>query len=362
MSSDAPGDGGDRHGRRASIGNLVKRVKTVMRRKSSTAQATQAGESSSTAPITATAGPATVQESVSSSQPAEMGTQGGSPLNVGSQGEDSRQPGPSMRSTTRQERVQELFAKYDIAIDPDEVLSSRAQEYPDRIHRPIRMRVHRTCHRCKTTFGPDKTCVNCHHRKCTKCPRYPVKKPKKQVVDSGSGPAGKRSSPEPPSTAGALRTRKEDTNIHKSVQPAVSRFCHKCDTMFDPPNQSTCQGCGHNRCTRCLQQPKKAKRWPDAYARDASGEEENQPPQPDRVYRKPKARVKWFCEKCGDGFLAKSKICKCGHERCDTCKRMPPKKVRPSVDPDVLKAVEAKLAELDLNPLSAPTTVTVTVP
>ena len=39
-----------------------------------------------------------------------------------------------------------------------------------------------------------------------------------------------------------------------------------------------------------------------------------------------------------------------------------PKKVRQSVDPELIKAVEAKLALLNADPLTSPTTMTVTVP
>ena len=201
---------------------------------------------------------------------------------------------------------------------------TNTQQFPDRIHKPIRMRVHRTCHRCKTTFGPDKTCPGCQHRRCTKCPRYPVKKPKKQKAEASTAFVERRDSPEPPPPGPPKRTKRDYTNVHRPARPGVSRFCHKCETQFDLPNQSTCQNCGHNRCTRCLREPMKSKRWPDAYAADEFSEEGDKPIASDRVYRKPKARVKWFCEKCGEGYLANSKSCeKCGHGRCQSCKRVP---------------------------------------
>ena len=204
-------------------------------------------------------------------------------------------------------------------------MPANIREYPERIHKPIRMRVHRTCHRCKTTFGTDKTCVNCQHRRCTKCPRYPVKKTRKETLSPGATAAGRNDDDEdPPRPPGIRRTRRDDTNIHKPTQQAVGRFCHKCDTQFDPPNQSTCQNCGHSRCTRCLREPTKSRKWPDAYTTVTPDEDGNEPILPDRIYRKPKARVRWYCEKCGQGFFEKSKTCeKCGHERCESCNRMP---------------------------------------
>ena len=320
-------------------------------------------------------------DNVYSTETAQTAGGSGSPLDVDPTAEDTKIPLPPTRNAAQRDRIQNLFAKYGIEVDPEEIATATAQQYPERIHKPVRMRVHRMCHRCKTTFGPDKTCANCQHRRCTKCPRYPAKKVKNQTVTPGTAAAPRKDSQDPPAPAGTRRTRKDDTNIHKPIRQAVSRFCHRCDTQFDLPNRSTCQNCGHNRCTRCLQEPPNSKRWPGVYAADAPVGDDDQPIPPDRIHRKPKARVRWFCDKCTAGFLEKSKTCeKCGHERCEFCTRVPyvifqlafstfpsaniilrPKKTRENVDPDILKAVEAKLAQFSMSSLTPPTAVAVTV-
>jgi hypothetical protein len=44
----------------------------------------------------------------------------------------------------------------------------------DRVRRPIKMRIRRTCHRCSTLFVADATeCTQCSHIRCKKCPRDP---------------------------------------------------------------------------------------------------------------------------------------------------------------------------------------------
>ncbi|CAD6499153.1 BgTH12-04805 [Blumeria graminis f. sp. triticale] len=54
--------------------------------------------------------------------------------------------------------------------------SNWAEPETYRIEKPIRVRVLRFCHRCKTTFGSNTLCVICEHTKCKKCTRTPLKK------------------------------------------------------------------------------------------------------------------------------------------------------------------------------------------
>lgn len=42
-----------------------------------------------------------------------------------------------------------------------------------RTQRPIRQRIHTTCHQCGTRFGLSRECRNCGHRRCDACPREP---------------------------------------------------------------------------------------------------------------------------------------------------------------------------------------------
>ncbi|KAF7596358.1 hypothetical protein BBP40_002102 [Aspergillus hancockii] len=76
----------------------------------------------------------------------------------------------------QEEKARALFAKYGLTLEPGEWKSPNPAIKVQRVAKPIRMRVRRNCHRCQTTFGPDKLCVNCQHVRCKKCPRYPAAK------------------------------------------------------------------------------------------------------------------------------------------------------------------------------------------
>ncbi|GKZ23969.1 hypothetical protein AbraIFM66951_010221 [Aspergillus brasiliensis] len=75
----------------------------------------------------------------------------------------------------QEEKARALFAKYGLTLEPGE-WRSPSDTTVQRVVRPIRMRVRRTCHRCQTTFGPNKVCVNCQHVRCKSCPRHPSTK------------------------------------------------------------------------------------------------------------------------------------------------------------------------------------------
>ncbi|KAK4934371.1 hypothetical protein LTR28_010692, partial [Elasticomyces elasticus] len=43
-----------------------------------------------------------------------------------------------------------------------------------------------------------------------------------------------------------------------------------------------------------------------------------------RMYRRPKQRVRWSCERCRSPFVDSTRVCAtCGHERCEQCLRDP---------------------------------------
>ncbi|KAL3257190.1 hypothetical protein ABHI18_007029 [Aspergillus niger] len=75
----------------------------------------------------------------------------------------------------QEEKARALFAKYGLTLEPGE-WRSPSDTTVQRVVRPIRMRVRRTCHRCQTTFGPNKVCVNCQHVRCKSCPHHPSTK------------------------------------------------------------------------------------------------------------------------------------------------------------------------------------------
>lgn len=82
-------------------------------------------------------------------------------------------PVPAPPRMSAAERAQELFKKHGLDISAvDWPLSNVPQG--ERVQKDIRMRVHRSCHKCGTTYtGADKVCCSCGHKRCTKCPRNP---------------------------------------------------------------------------------------------------------------------------------------------------------------------------------------------
>lgn len=237
---------------------------------------------------------------------------------------------------TQQDKARALFEKYGLKLEPHEwqITATRPSE---RVEKPIRMRIHRHCHRCQTTFGPDKVCSGCNHTRCKKCPRYPVKKKKQQraaqaetaappeaVTDEAGAKteeavtAKTKSRGSPPLTIN--KNGKE--LVRRKPRQAVRRTCHLCEALF-VRGQKTCEGCKHVRCSLCPRDPPKLHKYPNGYPNDAEPPPELYPLM-EREYRKPRVRVRWTCHTCEGIFKEGSKTCaKCNHERCDQCSRWP---------------------------------------
>lgn len=180
------------------------------------------------------------------------------------------------RAALQQEKARALFEKYGLTLEPHEWATPPTTDRVERVQKPIRMRVHRQCHRCQTTFGVDKVCVQCGHKRCKTCPRYPVKKPKhaqeqpsKVAGVGGLAVAGEKApAPAPAPTAlEAERARierkyrltipaKHETQdrVRKDVRQRVHRACHRCERAF-ARGEKSCTGCGHVRCTKCPRDP-----------------------------------------------------------------------------------------------------------
>ncbi|KAF2143861.1 uncharacterized protein K452DRAFT_268304 [Aplosporella prunicola CBS 121167] len=345
MSSPGPDD------RRQSIGKYVKRLRTVLKRKDSTKDSSSASDSKKP---TAQAQAPKPTQAQASAQAVESKPKPESKPVTSTTGQTAYQ-----RSAAQQERARALFAKYGLTLEAHEwITTGAANDNVQRVEKPIRMRVHRQCHRCMTTFGADRVCQKCEHTRCKKCPRYPIKKKGKEPETSAAAATTKT----PEKTAAAKPAKKPEYLTIKSrtggpdlerrpPKQRVRRTCHKCGDLFIPPTATVCTGCSHTRCTKCPRDPAKKKKWPDGYPGDApASESESEPevhrqPKPERTWRKPRMRVRWQCEDCDTFFVDKSKECaNCGHERCPTCTRLPPKKIKKEPDPETLRAVEEKLA------------------
>lgn len=128
------------------------------------------------------------------------------------------------------DKTVKLLAKYnlDLVYDPP----SRKVEPQERVSKPIKMRVRFTCHRCNTTFGHERECISCQHRRCSRCTRYPPKKAKKKQAAAPGAP--------------------EDA-AQPSMAPDRQCACHMCQTDILQETQE-CPNCHHKICDQCLKE------------------------------------------------------------------------------------------------------------
>ncbi|CRG84352.1 hypothetical protein PISL3812_01649 [Talaromyces islandicus] len=245
-------------------------------------------------------------------------------------------------STVQQERARALFAKYGLTLEPEEWMSPRNLEV-QRVEKPIRMRVRRTCHRCQTIFGSDKVCASCQHVRCKKCPRHPPARTKEEkdarvlAKAQGKGPeiASKLVAI---AAAGAAGPVPAVIPVKKPKQPLT--------IPSRTGGQDLCENCAHIRCKKCPRDPPKLDKYPDGYP----GDVDPPPERPQRVWRKPRMRVRYFCHQCENPLITGEQACSnCGQEKGPETRRDPPKKPKPELDPEVVRRVQERLASLQVN-------------
>ncbi|PHH64588.1 hypothetical protein CDD81_4199 [Ophiocordyceps australis] len=319
--------------RSKALAKVLSKVKTVLKR----------GEGSSRAP-----GPSkTKGESAShqskpspSSKPAEAraryeGLQGVTKLT---------------RSQLFEERAKKLAERYGIDIKPSDWPCPTLDDTVLRVNKPIRIRVRRTCHRCASTFSAAKLCPNCDHSRCKKCPRYPPKRTEAEKLASRERMEIflKANRDNPPMVAdyayydhGIVLKRPSKTGgqdlYYKKPRQRVRRSCHECYTIFKVGSKE-CHQCGHLRCTDCPRDPPKKDKYPFGYPGDVFG---------------PNSVARYACERCETIYPPDATyhtMCKrCGCEMSDASPRVMPRKMDPEPDPEILKAIQAKLELLKLS-------------
>lgn len=155
---------------------------------------------------------------------------------------------PKEVSAIQEEKARALFAKYGLTLEPGEWTAPVTGGAP-RVEKQVRMRVHRTCHRCQTSFGSDRVCSNCQHTRCKKCPGRPkpkVAKGKGIAVDDGTTKTGE---------ALTMAHRTSGKEMTRSVPTQrVRRTCHECQTLF-VGKAVQCENCKHKRCPECPRDP-----------------------------------------------------------------------------------------------------------
>ena len=161
----------------------------------------------------------------------------------------------------QEEKARAVFAKYGLFLEPREWARPGRTEC-ERIEKAVRIRVHRQCHRCQTTYGSEKVCMQCDHTRCKKCPRSPVRGFRdSQVEPRGSMTASMpvAATPKAPRKSYAnpliLPSKKSGCDlVRKAPQHRVRRICHGCNSMFIG-KAAECAVCHHVRCTSCPRDP-----------------------------------------------------------------------------------------------------------
>lgn len=328
--------------KKKGVGKLLSRMRTVLKRGDSSKRLSFSGKPSG--------GPSTTKE-----KPAPVVEP--APEEAEAPKVDGPQPKRILRSQIDSERAQKLAERFKVSLEP---LPAGPEKEAFRVEKPIRMRIHRTCHVCNTTFGGNKVCAQCQHVRCKTCPRYPLKKTGKGKAKEAAVPGAIEADtyfglqeilpltiPNPKSGGQPL--------VKKVPHQRVRRNCHECNALFKNGSK-ICPDCQHVRCVDCPRDPAKKKKYPDGYPGDAPSSDTSKP-------------VKYSCTKCtkvfppfphpetpeGKAFAeGDPPLCvRCKHPWSVDSPRAPPQRVEPAPDPEVLKSVRAKLAALDIKTTEA---------
>ncbi|KAG9228238.1 hypothetical protein BJ875DRAFT_254764 [Amylocarpus encephaloides] len=338
-------------------GGLLSRMKTVMKRIDGSKRLSFS--SKALAASTSAAGPSTTKADLPKAREPAPAV-GKKVIVTSAKTIEGPAPRKIVRSEIDADRARKLAERFKIQIEPQQWASKQMEKEVYRIEKPIRMRIHRQCHRCQAVFGGNKICPACEHVRCKSCPRYPPKnveaKGKKNEAPPVADyiePDNYRSMREP-----VVLTRPNPRPgcqplIRKKPMQRVRRTCCECSTLFTP-NAKICLSCNHGRCADCPRDPAKKKKYPYGYPGDAPSKDTSVP-------------VVFACHRCMKNFppaphpesdqkVPTLECARCGHERCDRCARPLARKVDPDLEPDpeIMKRVEAKLVALNLNiPLEA---------
>jgi len=169
------------------------------------------------------------------------------------------------RAQIFEERAKKLGELYGLELKPSEWHKSEGHAL--RVEKPIRMRVHRKCHLCDTSFGLGKECPKCKHSRCKQCPRVPPKRTEAEKEESRKKRAAilKERAENAPiipdwnvSEKKVVLRRPAKTGgqdlIYKKPRQRVRRTCCQCEKLFSSGNK-TCGGCLHLRCADCPRDP-----------------------------------------------------------------------------------------------------------
>ncbi|KAI1327479.1 hypothetical protein F5Y16DRAFT_371435 [Xylariaceae sp. FL0255] len=254
------------------------------------------------------------------------------------------------RIQIHEERAKKLGARFGLEIKPSEWHNSEGDVL--RVDKPVRMRIHRECHRCHTRFGTGNVCAQCQHTRCKQCTRYPDKhtdaerqanRDKREALRQKH----KDMAPIIPSydfspeiiLKRPSKTGHQDVVYKGRARVRVRRYCHVCENLISSHGKQArvCDQCGHKRCGDCPRAPDDKKKYPYGYPND----------EPGTVFK-----GVYACHECKMKFRSDAEdgtpCARCDHAKCSKCPRVKPRRVDPDPDPDVLESLRQRMAELQM--------------
>ena len=352
-------------GRRASIGRVWRRLRDVVRHRGSTSPSLQTTieptqEAEPFQPNTSSTANA---PEAGASETAEGATEAESHLRdkatvldteASQDDEDDDElllPLSASRSGIPTERWRAMLEKYGIERAPQETPGDQTAT-AQRVERAIRMRVRWMCHSCQCPFRKSLKCASCGHERCPECTRTPSEKVRDAMaatqtpapamsVGQSTVAAARKALATPETRSGALPSssivglEKEVTALgidwkqyhyHGQQHPTRTAMqlvlrsraqsiwgtCHVCHAESGPKvDASECRSCQHKPCELCPDRASSTTFSPGPLATIQ------------RVYRKPRQRVRWRCDQCEQPFIEKDTCLSCGHQRCCKCIRTP---------------------------------------
>ncbi|KUI54842.1 hypothetical protein VP1G_02226 [Cytospora mali] len=259
------------------------------------------------------------------------------------------------RSQIYGERARNLSERYGLEMNPHAWYQMEGHVL--RVHKPVRMRVHRQCHQCGHKLTHSGSCDSCKHTFCAQCTRNPPRRTEAETAASRE----RRDNIARDRTANAMIVPDWDLKpkqnvvlsrpgrpggqelVYKKIRQRVRRTCCQCleacgsEVTFQG-GRLNCPKCDHARCTDCPRDPPKKDKYPYGYPGDEFGA---------------RSIPYYQCHRCNAKFPPGAEdgteCVRCSHEKCDNCERVRPHKVEPEADPEVLKSVQEKLAAMNLS-------------
>lgn len=220
-----------------------------------------------------------------------------------------------------EEKAKVLFEKYGLRYP---AAKRPTQDPPNKIRRvekPVRIRLHWSCHQCKTPFAHDKVCTSCGHGRCGDCTRSPpqrvlrlLEKTKREKESAEILARAASASPEDDAVTGASVTMlaeqvpAEETPAAPISQAQESKVETEPLRFIYTIRSNSLGGTGGMELYHMAKH---------SLHRDGPR------PAVQRVFKQPRQRVRWTCDLC-DSIFAHRDICSnCHHEKCADCIRSP---------------------------------------